>query len=49
MMNSGGTSLAEVSKILGHSQLSITSDHYKHLSIESQRATMDKLQAALAS
>jgi integrase len=49
MMNSGGTSLAEVSKILGHSQLSITSDYYKHLSIESQRATMDKLQAALTS
>ena len=49
MMNSGASSLAEVSKILGHSQLSITSDYYKHLSIESQRVTMDKLQAALTS
>jgi integrase len=49
MMNSGASSLAEVSKILGHSQLSITSDYYKHLSIESQRVTMDKLQDALTS
>jgi integrase len=39
MMNSGASSLAEVSKILGHSQLSITAAHIKQMdaSLASQR------------
>jgi integrase len=49
LMNSAAASLADVSKILGHSQLSITADFYKHLSLEAQAIPMDKLGAALAS
>ena len=42
-MNSAAVSLADVSKILGHSKWSITNDFYKHLSVEAQAVSMDKL------
>ena len=46
-MNETAASLADVSKILGHSKWSITNDFYKHLSVEAQAASMDKLGQAL--
>jgi hypothetical protein len=46
-MNSAAVSLADVSKILGHSRWSITADFYKHLSVEAQAVSMDKLGQAL--
>jgi hypothetical protein len=39
--------IADVSKILGHSKWSITSDFYRHLSVEAQAVSMDKLGQAL--
>ena len=47
LMNSAAVSLADVSKILGHSRWSITNDFYKHLSVEAQAVSMDKLGQAL--
>ena len=47
LMNSAAVSLADVSKILGHSRWSITADFYKHLSVEAQAVSMDKLGQAL--
>ena len=46
-MNEAAASLADVSKILGHSKWSITNDFYKHLSVEAQAVSMDKLGKAL--
>jgi hypothetical protein len=47
-MNSAAVSLADVSKILGHSRWSITADFYKHLSRKAQTEAMDKMSEALA-
>jgi hypothetical protein len=46
-MNEAAASLADVSKMLGHSKGSITNDFYKHLSVEAQAVSMDKLGEAL--
>tara|TARA_R110002012_G_scaffold321959_1_gene552815 strand:+ start:4433 stop:5494 length:1062 start_codon:yes stop_codon:yes gene_type:complete len=43
-----GVSMDDVSKILGHSQYSITVDFYKHLNREARRAAMDKMSTSLA-
>jgi integrase len=48
LMNSAAVSLADVSKILGHATLGVTSDFYKHLSLEAQTISMDKLGKALS-
>lgn len=48
LLHDAGTSLYDVSKLLGHSSVSITADLYTHQSDETNAATTAKLSAILS-